>query len=478
MLKVLPSAAIASLLLLAAACAEEEPGVPPPVGRLHYPMGLEEAGDKLLIVNSNFDQLYNSGSIMTLSIEAIAAAVPADSADPAIILELPGTIGAQRVHSFGGEAVFVPAEGGGENGRLYVAHRAFDKIGLVRLENGALVCSNGTADPEPGTGCTPGHYISTAQGDPFSIALIERDGEQLIAAGQILSSGDGFPAITLIPTSAFDTRLDEEARGVRTASLSDTHYSVAELGLPSAIGLAYTGSSAPDGGTLIAVSGDSNSTFIPVPVIQFDLQTTAESGYTLERISEESLAFETTASGTRGVVVDSTGTRIYVSVRFPERATQNNGPIVYNSAIAVLANEAEGVQLRSILEVGEELGKPSLLERDAGGKRQRLLYIPDVRNDLIWIVDVSTDAPLLAGRIESRFTRDVNDPAQRFEILRAPFDIEFFDREIGGRRLAAVSNFGNSTLAVLDVTSLDPRRHRVVARIGRARTRDGVGDAP
>jgi hypothetical protein len=41
-----------------------------------------------------------------------------------------------------------------------------------------------------------------------------------------------------------------------------------------------------------------------------------------------------------------------------------------------------------------------------------------------------------------------------------------------------VSNFSNSTLAVLDVTDPDPRVHRVVARLGRNLDPEGEMEEP
>jgi hypothetical protein len=182
------------------------------------------------------------------------------------------------------------------------------------------------------------------------------------------------------------------------------------------------------------------------------------------------------ARGTRGLALARSGTRAYVSVRIRETSiVQSNRapPTLFNSAIAVVEVGPTELSLRAYLEVGEELGKPALLERDG----RRLLYAPDLRTGRIWILDVTTDDPIVVAMIEGRGTASFEGSDERANLLRTPFQI-LFPPPIGGVQLGVITNFGDSTMTILDVTSPDPRAHRIVGRYGRALSSDGVEEVP
>lgn len=59
-------------------------------------------------------------------------------------------------------------------------------------------------------------------------------------------------------------------------------------------------------------------------------------------------------------------------------------------------------------------------------------------------------------------------------MLDAPTKIVFIERE--GRRLGVITNFTNSTLAVIDATNPLAPATEVIARFGRALTPDGKNE--
>ena len=101
--------------------------------------------------------------------------------------------------------------------------------------------------------------------------------------------------------------------------------------------------------------------------------------------------------------------------------------------------------------------------------------VPDLRSDRVYVLDVGQDVPLLIHVIEPKAS-----PSAASRLLAAPAQIAIAPAStrarLGGRTLAFVANFGNSTLGVLDLSDPDPRNHRVAARLGRALSDDGVDE--
>ena len=79
--------AAAAIVVLTAACAQDIAGVSPfdPRGgratQLHFPLGMvlvpgqTPAMDRLIVANTNFDQRFSAGSLMSLSVDALFAAL-------------------------------------------------------------------------------------------------------------------------------------------------------------------------------------------------------------------------------------------------------------------------------------------------------------------------------------------------------------------------------------------------------------------
>jgi len=154
--------------------------------------------------------------------------------------------------------------------------------------------------------------------------------------------------------------------------------------------------------------------------------------------------------------------RLWVAARIQEQIDSDT------SAISTLSHDPtpepgrDELRQLSTIALGEEIGGLRLSPFAPTGRRW--LYALDARSDQIFILDVTEDEPILLNRIEGRFVEEGDRDRLRFT-LATPMEI-VFDRRNGRKRMY-VSNFENSTIAVIDVTSDDPRKHRLVARIGR-----------
>jgi hypothetical protein len=394
-----------------------------------------------------------------------------------------------RVFQFGGDMVVVPTATAGE-ARIFMASRGKNRLTMVVAKSdGTLDCSTERRETISAIDCTDGYVVRTEFDDPFALAFAP-SGSPLgvIAVGHLRAqqSGDGFiTSIGLAQVSTFVERIQAEERGgalpltspLEPMSIANVAGVTGVAFVPGSIlgGSACRGSATPEPpclGTFLA-AGRQATTGFGVALSGFDLAE-AENRPVLR--SGPSLAIGAVAQATemRGLVLSKDAAssspnpenaRAYVSARF--LGTGN----VFNSGIAVVAIEERSLRLISIYEAGEELGRPFLLERpSAKGPPSRLLYVPDIRTDSIVVLDASTDQLTFAGSISGRAFRNAGGKTVLARTLDAPASIAFVERQ--GRTLGFVANFGNSTLGVIDASDPDPKRHRVVARIGCIRNAD------
>ena len=165
--------------------------------------------------------------------------------------------------------------------------------------------------------------------------------------------------------------------------------------------------------------------------------------------------------------------RLWVVTRIQEQVDSDA------SAIVTLAHDPtpelgeSELRVLSTFPLGEEIATIALSPFAPAGRRW--MYAFDMRSDQIFTLDVTDRRPVVMHRIRGRF--QPQDGPLRFT-LASPLEV-VFDRRNGRRRMY-VTNFENSTLAVIDVTADDPTLHRLVARLGRDRNtadrREGSDD--
>jgi hypothetical protein len=482
-------AGIVSLALtVSSGCQEDDPGVAAPTDQVYYPIGVQyvpgvsEADDVVLVLSSNFDQRYSSGTLTAFSVPRLLELAGTDpsSTDTIFREDFQSTAGSAilsqvRILSLAGELAYAP-DPAGEPGRGWVfsAGRALNRVLMVRLEDGRLRCDNVRADGSalPSfdlTDCTEAHTVRTAFQDPFPLALVSSLGQAgLLAVGHLQSldsSGSLVSRVGLVDVAAFEARLTSEAAG---QTPEDPFEFLDVLNMEGSTGIAYVSPGALGGalGSLLVVARrDTQARGLRFGALAVETSTipNAPTPFVLSDTGGLFLGPLTGAIESRGLIVSPDERRAYLSLRFTEAGSSFNG------AIGVIDLEGSQVRLLSVFSVGDELTRPVIFERSG----RRWLLLADGRQDRIWVLDASTDDLVLVGDVSGRLERMGEDGPFLARTLASPASIVLLPATSPTHAL--VTNFGNSTLALIDVRSGDPRAFRLVARLGR--TIDGLGNS-
>lgn len=227
----LPRSPLAALLPVAlacgaggVACVQPDPGVP--LDEPVFPTGMAVAGDRLLVVSSDFNLAEEEGALLSADLQAVREGTAESGADDVVegafvdAAVLP-SFGDRPVVTSGAERVYVPT---GETNRVV----AFD-IGA----DGSLTCPEGPVDddkvrPQPVAVC--GRNTSAMQlpaNDPFDVLILEESPpfEERVVAGEEplpLVRVDGLITMKSSPFVFFfndDTRREEASRLQVTSSL-------------------------------------------------------------------------------------------------------------------------------------------------------------------------------------------------------------------------------------------------------------------
>ncbi len=466
-----PGLAVACL----AACAIGTPGIDVPTDQLHFPIALERVGDRLIVLNTNFDRRYTGGSVAVLSIPALLAAAAAglpEGAAPVVVRDPPGAfLGVEQVPSFGSHlATRARADGGRD---VFVLSRGEHSVTWLDLQGDTLTCNPDGVAPWPGTDCAPGRIADTGFLDPASLLVLDdvgAEGSLLVAHAR--ATPDGVASLIAAETrlgvvdlatfrAGFAASSTQSfARVVSNAPRRGGYLTLVRTATPGVV-LAGTGE-----GTLSepALVGDAALTPLRLSVSAGTLAVDPEAPVAVGSLSS--------AASTRGLVIDPSGRRAYATLRMRQATTRGGAsgePRIYNSIVATVDLRTRAVL--GLVELGSELGALYYVPRPA--PLRPLLYAPDHRTGELLVLDAGGALPELVAIVgERREGAKTTTPA----FLRVTTDLEWV--ESGGKTFVFATNFGNSTLALLDVSDADPRKHRVVARFGRAIGDDGLTEAP
>ena len=478
-------------LVLLAGCAQDLPGAEQPADQLYFPQGMVRVqqgnSDLLVVASTNFDQRYNSGRLTTFDIAALFEVTQNDTGEPVRFqTDYAGTIRSSiRIDSFSGELEYVPANGVGSGplGQLFVATRFRNLLTMIDIEaNGALSCGNGEVETDFRFDCTPARFVSTESEDPFALAVAKLDNDDIIGVGHlrvnVTATQIPFQNVSLVARQGFMRRLQDEASRFPLADPVETQL-FADFGGVS--GMVYipddVGGFGRGQGSFLTLER-TRTPDLTLKTFALDFRPGLDV-LQVEQISPQlSFVTETRALRGRGLVYDPGDhpdntllpPRVYASLGFQETADS------FNSAVAVIDPTGERPRFVSAFEVGDELGPAAVLRVGS----RRFLYVPDLRLDRVYVLDASSDdlrpVATILGAVERRqdgelFVAGGLSAPARVEIVRRDID-EGPGEEF--RTLGFVTNFLNSTLAVLDLTDPDPRRHRLIARFGRAF--DAFGD--
>lgn len=458
-----------------AACAVGTPGIDVPTDQLHFPVAIERVGDRLLVLNTNFDRRYTGGSVSVLSVPALLAAAAAglpEGAAPVVVRDPAGAfLATKQVPSFGSHLATRARSDGGHD--VFALSRGEHSVTWLELEGDTLTCNPDDVEPWPGTDCAPGRIADTGFLDPASLLVLDDVG----AEGSLLIAHARATPDSIASLIAAETRLgvvdlatfragfaasstQSFARVVSNAPRRGGYLTLVRTATPGVI-LAGTGEGSLSEPALV---GDAALTPLRLSVSAGALAIDAEASVAVGSLSS--------AASTRGLVIEPSGQRAYATLRMRQATTRtgvSGEPRIYNSVVATVDLRTRAVL--GLVELGSELGALYYVARPP--PLRPLLYVPDHRTGELLVLDVGSALPELVAIVgERREGANTTTPA----FLRVPTDLEWV--ESGGKTFVFATNFGNSTLALLDVSDADPRKHRVVARFGRAIGDDGLTEAP
>lgn len=491
-------------LVLFAGCAQDLPGAGQPADQLYFPQGIlrvqEGGGDFLVVASTNFDQRYNTGRLTTFDLAALFEATRI-SRDQAVLFrtDYAGAIRSSiRIDTFPGELAYIPGSDP-RPGQVFVVTRFRNLLMMIDvMADGTLRCDNGGTETDFRFDCTPERFASTESEDPFALAVasLTKDGvdEQIIGVGHLRSTATGtqvpFQRVSLVRRADFVARLTGDQPGVSEDGDVVWSQRFNDFGGVSSMVYIPDDVTEIEGGQGAFLTLDRTRT-PDVDLTTFALDFRTEAGTVdgtrptsflgVTRLSPRlSLVAETRALRSRGLRFDpgdffdpgSAGRklppRVYASLGFQETADS------FNSAIAVIDPTGRRPRFVSAFEIGDELGPPAVLRR---GDR-RFLYVPDLRLNRIYVLDASSDDLRPVAAISGAVERVQG--GERFVAggLSAPARIAIVERPQDNRTLGFVTNFLNSTLAVLDLTDPNPRQHRLIARFGQAIDAFGEPEGP
>lgn len=454
-MKLLKPSRAALLFLGLAACAQEVPGERPPADHLNYPIGVVASADRsqLFVASSDFDQRYNAGRVFSLSVPKLfELTADADAKNFRFIEQLgPAITSSVRVDRLGGELAYL--DDGGE-GWLFTASRTTEHLTRIQASAaGELSCAS-WGEAVEFTDCTASHVLTTDFPDAFSVAVAPIEG----GADQVILTADSTPPLYRDPgLELLVVRQSKlKARQAGGGAIALRHVLTGYYGAISLAAMPAAGAVAR-----FLVAERYNYSEPRLFTLTLSADASAASGLAVSVGAPLDLGSLASVNEIRGITVDAERARAFVSVRYPEAQDSTN------SAILVFDLAGDQPALRRAFEVGDGLGQLTL---DVAADR-RLLYAPDVRASRLYILDASSDQLAVVADIPGLAPRQVDGKNIWAATLASPSQIRFVTQ--GSRRLGFISNFANSTLAVLDATSNDPRQQALIARFGRAVNTDG-----
>ncbi|MDR0966815.1 MAG: hypothetical protein LBM75_10035 [Myxococcales bacterium] len=172
---------------LFAGCAQEDVGTPPPADAFHYPVSVAlfpaqgGAAQTLYVASSNFDLLYNRGSVLAIDLSALDLDATNDEQPLSSLID--PSVGRVTIDSFAGMMLLH------EGNRLFVPTRSGHRLFAIDANGPILGCAragDSGADAQDCVGVALSRG-STEATDPFAIAA--HDGAIYVTHGTRPESG-------------------------------------------------------------------------------------------------------------------------------------------------------------------------------------------------------------------------------------------------------------------------------------------------
>ena len=401
-------------------CASEHAGSAPPTDAFHYPVSLAvlesgEGGPNVLyVVSSNFDLLYNRGSVIAIDLDKLG-----DQPDGPIAAAVDPERGHVWIDSFAGlTAAYRPVSAGAGQRTLFVPTRSDNLLYALKADGPLLSCFSGGEGQDCLSTGIPLAEGETVAEDPFGAAIRGRE---------LFVTHLRRPVVDEEFRNSHLVRIDAESPGA--PSFIDIGAAPSEGVVDTPSGLYLTGRSVRDS------AGDRSEALRA-------LIGTA--------IIDTGVTEATRVKETRGVAVSSDGTRLYVVTR----GTRNsqNSPAEGPDGLLVIdisTDSATGAARHEVL---------GFVPMPEGASRVLSVSRPGMR-DLVAVACTESDALVI-------YDDEIGTVARLVEGIAQPYDVVAVTRKAGGKRLF-VASFGNHTVDVVDIPDLQrPGEAKLVGQLG------------
>ncbi len=416
--------------------------------------------DDLVVVSSNFDQRYNAGRVHLYDLPTLVQKVPPAGLPVFFDEDLESASKASlRIDQFGSDVVRVRNASGQD--WLLIPSRGRNQVTIIDYLGGSLSCG-GLNTETTRFDCGDDRSFSTGGQDPFSVVVTgDQTADPVAYVGHVradFNDNDNIfrQSLTRIGLSDFPS-----APPTVVASTFADFGGVTGIAFIPPGNMGVPANHPELKGTLVVVERNR------APRLRLRAFRVVDDGTSVTLEPSDFINFGDTlqAVASRGLIYDVARGQLHVALHLQESGDSSNG--------AIVTVDVSGDTFRPgrVTRVGEELGRP-VMHPDA---TRALLYVPDLRNNVLWAMDVSSPVPQVRHRIEGRGSRTFsNGVTKQVALLATPIAMTFY--EAGGRTFGFIANFANSTLAVMDVTAAEPREHRVVARLGRDIDPEGLAE--
>jgi DNA-binding beta-propeller fold protein YncE len=485
--------------LFASACAQDIPGIVPPTDRFYFPVGITFVpgptlkDDVIIVASSDFDQRFNAGTLMSFYVDDLVGTstrslIHLSSASGATVA---ATLGGKarsikKIPAFTGELLYVgPTDRGAADvgrGLIFSALRGRNELLAVEVgpdpqgRFGNLDCSAaGGSKSDPAIDCTDIYTRKTGSLDPYAMAFVPTSSVVAIAhlRPEVNPDQTVNTIITLASVPLFQQRISSKNQAIepilQPPDGSSSRFQFNNIA--GATGVAFVPKSATGSFDALYVAQRYATATVPLIFTDFLLQPQPSGLFLTADTRSIPMGTLVAASEMRGVVASEDGRRVYVIVRFP-------GVVATSPQSGIAVVDTERLVLLSVLQVGSELEHPILVPRKFGPRNAPLIYVPDIREDVIYVIDAANDTLAIAGQITGVIPRIQPTSGHLFQArgISSPGELVYVDH--GDQKYIFASNFENSTVAVIDVTDPNPSKQRLVGRIGPAINPDGTPEGP
>lgn len=385
-------------------CSNE--GVDPPGDRIFYPtgMGVSPGGEFLFVASSNFDIAYNGGTIATIDLARVEAALPAEG-DPRPAIdesELLVSGSAVEIGTFASELVV------SEDGtRVFVSVRGDHSVTFADVdEAGRLTCS---ANASGGVPSCNGRFVLGREDNDRGLSLPnEPAGLALDAVGDrlfVAHADDG------------EVSMFENASGTPELTSVETDFPPGTSG----IALREDASGAMLEGYVTSRASPVLTRFVVV----------GDLGVVIDRTTPVDF-LGLGGVDQRGIAFSADYEQAYLVSRFPE-----------SLLLVDTSPDARGLPQDEFVDAIEVDAGPAVVAVQPGP--EGLVWVSCFRTRKVFVVD-----PILREVVDVILTGE------------GPHTIVFDPL----RPLAYVAQFTESTIAVVDVDPVSPTRHQILLTIG------------